>query len=103
MNRNGRESGRREEPRNSRDSVEIRAGVSVSSLQSGEGKGTKSNGHSRSGGSILQTEHTTDRSKYHHNKEIANQDSAQDPRSRVQRAAQLLRDHGERCKGHPVN
>ncbi|XP_015111135.1 rabphilin-1 isoform X2 [Diachasma alloeum] len=94
--RNGRENGRREELRNSRDSAEIRASIPVSSLQSGEGTGSAGNGHSRSGGSILQTEHTTDKSKYHYNKEIENQDSAQDPRSRVQRAAQLLRDHGER-------
>ncbi|XP_063993337.1 rabphilin-1 isoform X2 [Diachasmimorpha longicaudata] len=94
--RNDRENGRREELRNSRDSPEVRASNSVSSLQSRESKRSSANGHSRSGGSILQSQHTTNKSKYHNNKETANQNSPQDPRSRVQRAAQLLRDHGER-------
>ncbi|KAK0077187.1 hypothetical protein PV325_004312 [Microctonus aethiopoides] len=91
-------NGRREKLRNVGDSPTLRAkpNITLSSMQIDKSKSSTSNGHSRSRGSILRTQHITDRSKEQYHNEIEKQNSSQDTRSRIQRAAQLLRDNRER-------
>ncbi|KAK0162776.1 hypothetical protein PV327_006522 [Microctonus hyperodae] len=91
-------NGRREKLRNVGDSPALRAksNITLSSMQIDKSKSSTSNGHSRSRGSVLRTQHITDRSREQYHNEIEKQNSSQDTRSRIQRAAQLLRDNRER-------
>lgn len=67
-------------------------------MQSGTCKGSTCHGYTGTHGFILQTECTTDRrgGQENNSKMSENKDSIQDTRSRIQRAAQLLRNHRER-------
>ncbi|XP_044010680.1 ras guanine nucleotide exchange factor P-like isoform X2 [Aphidius gifuensis] len=96
--RNGEE--RTKELRKSRDNTTIRTTVSLSSVQSGTCKGSTCNGHTGTHGFILQTECVTNRrgGQENNTKMSENKDSIQDTRSRIQRAAQLLRNHRERLE-----
>ncbi|XP_043276689.1 rabphilin-3A isoform X2 [Venturia canescens] len=80
---------------NSGDLVAIRASGSVPPVQNITSKRPTSHGHSWSRGSVLQTQHSAENFE-HDDKTSKNENGPQDARSRVQRAAQLLRNHGER-------